>query len=90
MNFSAKSEILVKFARRDGFENFLYILEFKPPGPKNRSDSIRNGKSTPKMYFQVAYNDGDFWKISTNVSPFVKANLTFGLIYSLSRKSDWP
>ena len=33
------------------------------------------------MYFQVAYNDGDFWKISTNVSPFVKANLTFGLIY---------
>ena len=32
------------------------------------------------MYFQVAYNDGDFGKISTNVSPFVKANLTFGLM----------
>ena len=33
------------------------------------------------MYFQVAYIDGDFWKISTSVSGFVKANLAFGLIY---------
>ena len=81
MTFLAKCELLVKFARRGGFETFLYIVEFKPPGPKYRSDSIRNGKSTPKMYFQVAYIDGVFWKISTSVSGFVKANLTFGLIY---------
>ena len=78
--FFAKSKILVKFASRDGFETFLYIVEFKPPGSKYRSDSIRNGKSTPKMYFQVAYIDGVFWKISTSVSGFVKANLAFGLI----------
>ena len=81
MNFSAKSEILVKFAPRDGFDTFLYIVEFKPPGPKYRSDSIRNGKSTPKMYFQVAYINCNFWKISTSVSGFVKPNLAFGLIY---------
>ena len=83
MNFLAKSEILVKFAPRDGFETFLYIVEFKPPSPKYRSDSIRNGKSTPKMYLQVAYIDGDFWKISISMSGFVQANLTFGLIYGV-------
>ena len=33
------------------------------------------------MYFQDAYIDSDFWKISLLLSPFVKANLTFGLIY---------
>ena len=82
MNFLAKSEILVKFARRDGFETFLYIVEFKPPGPKYRSDSIRNGKSTPKMYFQAAYMNGDFWKISGSGSGFVLPNLAFGLIYN--------
>ena len=60
MNFLGTFEILLKSARRDGSETFLYIVEFKPPGPKYGSDSIRNGKSTPKMYFQVAYNDGDF------------------------------
>ena len=81
MIFLAKSEILVKFAPRDGFETFLYIVEFEPPGPKYRFDSIRNGKSTPKIYFQAAYMNDDFWKISGNMSPFVKANLTFGLIY---------
>ena len=86
MNFLAKSEILVKFARRDGFETFLYIVEFKPPGPKYRSDSIRNGKSAPKMYFQAAYIDCDFWKNSTSVSGFVKANLSFGLIYEIISK----
>ena len=86
MNCLAKSEILVKFAPRDGFETFLYIVEFKPPGPKYRSDSIRNGKSTPKMYFQAAYMNGDFWKISCSGSGFVKANLAFGLIYE-ARKS---
>ena len=62
MIFLAKSEILVKFARRDGFETFLYIVEFEPPGPKYRFDSIRNGKITPKMYLQVPYIDADFWK----------------------------
>ena len=86
MNFLAKSEILVKFAPRDGFETFLYIVKFKPPGPKYRSDSIRNGKSAPKMYFQAAYIDCDFWKNSTSVSGFVKANLTFGLIYEAKSK----
>ena len=86
MNLLAKSEILVKFAPRDGFETFLYIVEFKPPGPKYRSDSIRNGKSTPKMYFQAAYMNDDFWKISCNMSGFVKANLTFGLIYEAKSK----
>ena len=49
--------------------------------PKYRSDSIRNGKSTPKMYFQAAYMNVNFWKISGNMSPFVKANLAFGLIF---------
>ena len=33
------------------------------------------------MYFQAAYMNDDFWKISGSMSPFVKANLTFGLIY---------
>ena len=33
------------------------------------------------MYFQAAYMNDDFWKISCNMSGFVKANLTFGLIY---------
>ena len=33
------------------------------------------------MYFQAAYIDGNFWKISNSVSPFVKANLAFGLKY---------
>ena len=33
------------------------------------------------MYFQATYMNGDFWKISGSVSPFVKANLSFGLIY---------
>ena len=81
MIFSTKYEILVKFSQRSEFETFLYIIEFSPLGPKNRSDSIRNGKSTPKMYFQAAYMNDDFWKISCNMSPFVKANLAFGLIY---------
>ena len=90
MNFLAKSEILVKFAPRDGFETFLYIVELKPTGPKYRSDSIRNGKSTPKMYFQAAYIDGNFWKISTSVSPFVKANLAFGLIYEVESRAGYP
>ena len=40
------------------------------------------------MYFQAAYIDGNFWKISTSVSPFVKANLTFGLIYEAKSKVD--
>ena len=80
MNFLAKIEILVKFARRDGFETFLYIVELKPPGPKYRSDSIRNGKSAPKMYFQAAYMNGNFWKISCSTSGFVQANLAFGPI----------
>ena len=83
MNLLAKSEILVKFAPRDGFETFLYIVKFKPPGPKYRSDSIRNGKSTPKMYFQAAYMNGDFWKISCSGSPFTQVNLSFGLIYGV-------
>ena len=66
MTFLAKSEIpvLIKFARINGFETFLYIVEFKLPGPKYRSDSIRNGKSTTKMYFQAAYMNGDCGKIS--------------------------
>ena len=86
MNFLAKSEILVRFAPRDGFETFLYIVEFKPPGPKYRSDGIKNRESTPKMYFQAAYMNGDFWKISGSGSPFVKANLSFGLIYVIRSK----
>ena len=88
MNFSAKSEILVKFAPRDGFETFLYIVEFKPPGPKYRSDSIRNGKSAPKMYFQAAYMNGDFWKISGSGSGFVLPNLAFGLIFVCCRSQS--
>ena len=51
MNFLAKSEILVKFAQTREFDTFLYITKISPLGPKYRSDSIRNGKSTPKMYF---------------------------------------
>ena len=73
MNCLAKSEILVKFAPRHGFETFLYIVEFKLPGPKYRSDSIRNGKSTLKIYFQVPYIDSDFWEISiSQIAPKVK------------------
>ena len=60
MIFSTKYEIFIKFARKAGFHTFLYIVEFSPLGPKNRSDSIRNGKSTPKIYFQAAYMNVDF------------------------------
>ena len=88
MNFLAKCELLVKFARRGGFETFLYIVEFQPLGPKYRSDSIRNGKSTPKMYFQAAYMNGDFWKISGSGSGFVLPNLAFGLIYEAKSQVD--
>ena len=80
MRFLTKSEILVNFARKTGFETFLYIIEFWPPGPKYRSDTIRNGKSTPKLYFQASYIDDDFRKISNAGSPFGQANLAFGLI----------
>ena len=81
MRFFTKSEILANFARKSGFETFLYIIEFEALGPKKRSDTIRNGKSTPELYFQAVYINDDFRKISKVVSPFVLPNLTFGLIY---------
>ena len=80
MRFLTKSEILANFARKSGFETFLYIIEFEALGPKYRSDTIRNGKSTPELYFQAVYIDDDFRKISKVGSGFVKANLAFGLI----------
>ena len=79
--FFAKSEILVKFAWRAGFDTFLYIIEFSLLDPKYRSDNIRNGKNTPKMYFQATYIYGNFWEISTVGSGFVLPNLSFGFIY---------
>ena len=77
MNFLAKSGILVKFARRREFDTFLYIIKILPLGPKYRSYSIRNGKSTLQMYFQAVYIDCDFWKISGSGSGFVLPNLAF-------------
>ena len=88
MIFSTKYEILVKFARRSGFETFLYIIEFQHIGPNYRSDSIRNEKRTPKMYFQAVYILGNFWKFWSLLSGFVKANLAFGLIYVGSKGED--
>ena len=38
------------------------------------------------MYFQAVYIDGNFWKIPHLLSPFVKANLAFGLIYEAKSK----
>ena len=81
MRFFTKSEILANFARKSGFETFLYIIEFEALGPKYCSDTIRNGKSTPELYFQAVYIDDDFRKISKVGSGFVLLNLAFGLIY---------
>ena len=85
LRFFTKLEILANFARKSGFENFLYIIEFEALGPKYRSDTIRNGKSTPELYFQAVYIDDDFRKISKVGSGFVLVNFAFGLIY-MSRK----
>ena len=60
MNFLTKSGILVTFAPKRGSETFLYMIKIVRLGPKYRSDNIRNGKSTPKMYFSAVYIDGDF------------------------------
>ena len=81
MRFFTKSEILANFARKSGFETFLYIIEFEVLGPKYRSETIRNEKSTPELYFQAVYIDDDFRKISKVGSGFVLLNLAFGLIY---------
>ena len=86
MRFFTKSEILANFARKSEFETFLYIIEFSPLGPKNRSDSTRNGRSTPKMYFQAVYIHVNFWKFWFLLSGFVKANLAFGLIYDAKKR----
>ena len=62
MIFLTTYETFVKFLRTRGFATVLYIVEFSPLGPKNRSDSIRNGKNTFKMYFQAVYIYGNFGK----------------------------
>ena len=82
MRFFTKSEILANFARKSGSETFLYTIEFEALGPKYCSDTIRNGKSTPELYFQAVYIDDDFRKISKVGSGFVLLNLAFGLIYT--------
>ena len=41
---------LPKARSRGGRQFFIYTQNLRL-GPKYRSDSIRNGKSTPKMYF---------------------------------------
>ena len=80
MIVSVKFEILFKFARKAEFHTFLYIIQFLLLVSKNLSESIKNGKSTPKMYFQVVYIHGNFWKFWFLGSPVVEANLAFGLI----------
>eukprot|EP00493_Phyllostaurus_siculus_P002052 UN02063 len=42
---------------------------------------MKNGKITPKTYFQAAYMDGDFWNIFNSMSRFVEASLNFRFIY---------
>ena len=41
------------------------------------------------MYFQAAYMNGDFWKISGSVSGFTQVNLSFGLIYAVNGFSPY-